>query len=136
MNVKEFPGLVVMGKGSISKGRGFESLHRILHGHFSHIFVVKIVSFFKKSENKLLKRPGLAHFFKKITTFCSNIWSNWLPFSFLVFYKRCLPPSVSLKVSKFSALQWTLKRSSIVNYYSSIVVTRQLLWVRFKSCKS
>ena len=39
------PGLVVMGSDSHSKGRGFESRHRILDGHFSHIFVVKIVLF-------------------------------------------------------------------------------------------
>ena len=37
------PGLVVMGRDS---GRGFESRHCILVGHFSHIFVVKIVMFF------------------------------------------------------------------------------------------
>ena len=40
------PGLVVMGRGSHSKGRGFESRHSILDGHFSHIFVVKIVMMF------------------------------------------------------------------------------------------
>ena len=39
------PGLVVMGGDSRSKGRGFESRHRILDGHFSHIFVVKFVMF-------------------------------------------------------------------------------------------
>ena len=39
------PGLVVMGRDSRSEGRGFESRHRILDGHFSHIFVVKIVLF-------------------------------------------------------------------------------------------
>ena len=39
------PGLVVMGVDSRSKGRGFKSRHRILDGHFSHIFVVKIVLF-------------------------------------------------------------------------------------------
>ena len=38
-------GLVVMGGDSCSKGRGFESQHRILDGHFSHLFVVKIVMF-------------------------------------------------------------------------------------------
>ena len=40
------PGLVVMGRGSHSGGRGFESRHRILDGHFSHLFVVKIVMMF------------------------------------------------------------------------------------------
>ena len=40
------PGLVVMGRDSCSKGRGFESRHRILDGLFSHIFVVKIVMMF------------------------------------------------------------------------------------------
>ena len=37
------PGLMVMGGDSCSKGRGFESRHHILDGHFSHLFVVKIV---------------------------------------------------------------------------------------------
>ena len=37
------PGLVVMGRDSRSEGRGFESRHRILDGHFSH--TVKIVMF-------------------------------------------------------------------------------------------
>ena len=46
------PGLVVMGRDSCSKGRGFESRHRILDGHLSHIFVVKIVMF-------VLKRPKI-----------------------------------------------------------------------------
>ena len=39
------PGLVVMGRDSRSKGHGFESWHRILDGHFSHKFVLKIVMF-------------------------------------------------------------------------------------------
>ena len=39
------PGLVVMGIDSRSIGHGFESRHRILDGHFSHIIVVKIVMF-------------------------------------------------------------------------------------------
>ena len=40
------PGLVGMGGDSCSEGRGFESWHCILDGHFSHIFVVKIVMMF------------------------------------------------------------------------------------------
>ena len=39
------PGLVVMGGDSCLEGCGFESQHCILDGHFSHIFVVKIVIF-------------------------------------------------------------------------------------------
>ena len=39
------PGLVVMRGDSCSEGCGFESQHRILNGHFSHIFVVKIEMF-------------------------------------------------------------------------------------------
>ena len=46
------PGLVVMGGDSRSEGHGFESRHRILDGHFSHIFVVKIC-------NVCLKRPKI-----------------------------------------------------------------------------
>ena len=37
------PGLVAMGGDSCSKGCEFKSRHRILDGHFSHLFVVKIV---------------------------------------------------------------------------------------------
>ena len=36
-------GLVVMGRDSCSKGREFESWCHILDGHFSHLFVAKIV---------------------------------------------------------------------------------------------
>ena len=39
------PGLVVMGGESCSKGCVFESQQCILDGHFSHIFVVRIVMF-------------------------------------------------------------------------------------------
>ena len=46
------PGLVVMGGDSCSKGRVFESRHCILDGHFSHIFVAKIVLMFEKTENQ------------------------------------------------------------------------------------
>ena len=37
---------VVIGGDSCSKGHGFESQHRLLDGHFSHLFVVKIVIMF------------------------------------------------------------------------------------------
>ena len=40
------PGLVVMGGDSCSEGRGFKSQHRILDGHFSHIFAVRFVMMF------------------------------------------------------------------------------------------
>ena len=36
---------MVMGGDSYYKGRGFESWHRILIGHFSHIFVAKDLFF-------------------------------------------------------------------------------------------
>ena len=39
------PGLVVMGGDSCPQGRGFESKHHKLDGHFSHIFDVKHVKF-------------------------------------------------------------------------------------------
>ena len=39
------PGPVVIGGDSRSEGCVFESQHHIQDGHFSHIFVVKIVMF-------------------------------------------------------------------------------------------
>ena len=39
---------MVMGGDPCSKGCGFKSLHHILDGHFSHLFVVKIVLLFEK----------------------------------------------------------------------------------------
>ena len=38
-NMGGSPGLVVMGGGSCSEGRGFESQHHILDGHF-HIYLL------------------------------------------------------------------------------------------------
>ena len=43
---------MVMGGDSRPKRRGFESRYRILDGHFSHLFVVKIVMCVRKEENK------------------------------------------------------------------------------------
>ena len=39
------PGIVVMGGDSCPEGNGFESQHHILDGHFSYLFVVRIVMF-------------------------------------------------------------------------------------------
>ena len=41
---------MVMGRDSCSKGCGFKSQHHILDGHFSHLFVVKIVMLFEKTK--------------------------------------------------------------------------------------
>ena len=43
---------MVVGGDSCSEGRGFESRHSILDGHFLHIFVVQIC-------NVCLKRPKI-----------------------------------------------------------------------------
>ena len=43
---------MVMGRDSCSEGRGFKSWRCIWDGHFSHLFVVKIVMFVRKDENK------------------------------------------------------------------------------------
>ena len=40
------PGQVVMGGNSCLEGLGFEARYCILDGHFSHIFVAKIVMMF------------------------------------------------------------------------------------------
>ena len=44
---------MVMGGDSCPEGRGCESQHHILDGHFSHVFVVKIVCFEKMKINKM-----------------------------------------------------------------------------------
>ena len=58
---------MVMGRDSRSEGRGFESRHRILDGHFFTCICCKNcndVCLKRPKINK--KRPGLAHFFKKM----------------------------------------------------------------------
>ena len=52
VNGREQPGLVVMGGDTCPEGCGFKSQHCILEGPFSHIFVVKMVLFVGKDENK------------------------------------------------------------------------------------
>ena len=58
---------MVMGRDSRSKGCGFESRHRILDGHFSHIFVVKICNVCLKRPKINEKRPGWPIFLKKVS---------------------------------------------------------------------
>ena len=57
------PGLVVMGGDLCSKGCGFES-RRILDGHSLDLFVVNIVMFVWKDENKQ-KEAGYGQIFSK-----------------------------------------------------------------------
>ena len=59
------PGLVVMGGDSCSEGCGFKSQHSILEGHFSHLFVVKIVMFVLKKTKINEKEAGYGPFLKK-----------------------------------------------------------------------
>ena len=59
------PGPVVMGIDSHSEGHGFKSRHRILDGHFSHVFVVKIVMFVGKDQKWRRKRGRVGPFFLK-----------------------------------------------------------------------
>ena len=76
-------GLVVMGGDSRSTGRGFESQHWILDGHFSHYIVVKLYCFIVKDRRedqfKKQKRPVLATktFFERGREFES--WNRVLP---------------------------------------------------------
>ena len=51
------------GGGSCSDGHGFESQHHILDGHFSHLFVAKIVMFVWKDENKWKRGWGRPIFY-------------------------------------------------------------------------
>ena len=83
------PGLVVLGEDSCSKGHELESQHHILDGHFSHLFVVKIVMCVWKDENKLKRRPGLALFKKtghQLILFLSHL-SFSLPFLSILMVK-------------------------------------------------
>ena len=82
------PGLVVMGRDSHSKGCGFDSWCRILDGHFSHLFVVKIVKFVWKDRKKRKKRPVLAHLKKEVRSvpvlWWAFIWQNYIMFGAVV----------------------------------------------------
>ena len=53
---------MVLGGDSHSEGRGFESQHHFLDGHFSHIFVVNICNVCLKRPKINEKEAGLAHF--------------------------------------------------------------------------
>ena len=55
--VRGSSGLVVKGGDSCSKGCGFESQHRILDWHFSHLFVAKIVMLFVKTKKTQAASP-------------------------------------------------------------------------------
>ena len=54
------PGLVLLGDSHVPKVVGSNPCTVKLDGHFSRMFVVKIVMFVWKDENKQ-KRPGIAH---------------------------------------------------------------------------
>ena len=95
------PGLVVMGEDSWAEGCGFEAQHQIQDGHFSHIFVVKIVMFIWKDEknekeagdeNKLQEESGNGNYFTAIRIGCVLYIFSYKngpsPVSFFVFYRK------------------------------------------------
>ena len=53
-----------MGGDSCSEGHGFESKYRLLDGHFSHLFIAKIVMLFEKIKINE-QEDGDGPFFKK-----------------------------------------------------------------------
>ena len=55
---------MVMGGDSFSQGRGFECLHRILDGQFSHLFVVKLLLLFETTKINE-KEAGMDLFLKR-----------------------------------------------------------------------
>ena len=69
------PGLVVMGDDLFPRGCGYESRHRTLDGHFSHLFCVKIVLFVWKDWKTRKRGRGQPIFFKKN----GNLWVARLP---------------------------------------------------------
>ena len=56
-----------MGGDSCSEGHGFKYQYSILDGHFSHLFVVKIVTLFEKT--KINEKEAGDGPFKKIELF-------------------------------------------------------------------
>ena len=80
------PGLVVMGRDSRSKDRGFESRHRILDGHFFTYICSKICNFFLKI-TKINKKESRCWpiFFKKNLSFTqpSCSFNNDVPYLWL-----------------------------------------------------
>ena len=61
------PGLVVMGDNSCSRGRGFESRHRLLDEHLFGFICCKIcIVSLKRPKIKQKKRQGLLVFLKKL----------------------------------------------------------------------
>ena len=70
------PGLVVMGRDSCFKGRGFESWHHILDGHFfTYICCKNCIVCLKKTKNKR-KRGRVGPFFKSIKIYLFIISSS------------------------------------------------------------
>ena len=103
---------MVIGGNSCPEGRGFESLHQILDGHFSHTFVVKIDMFVWKDENKMKKRSEVAHFFKKYISFIMTVFrpEGTFPFSKVdIFLLKWTKPDIfsTQKLNQKSLLQQT-----------------------------
>ena len=61
---------MVIGGDTCFEGRGFESRHCILYGHFSHLFVVQLYYLLQKTKINE-KRLGRAHFLKKNPQSCT-----------------------------------------------------------------
>ena len=118
------PGLVVMGGDSCSKGREFESQHRILDGHFFTFICCKICNVFWKDKNKWKRGLGWPIFLDSVVkSNCNHFFVFTIPLHFAFIFSphyrykeiylyhgptSCDPSSV-FRLGQISALWWNLK---------------------------
>ena len=139
-------GLVVMGGDSCPKGRGFESRHRILEGHFFTYICCKNCNgvCFKKTKNNWFKRLGLAHFFfiKRRVFFFFNLTPTLLlAFISLGVTSASFEPSpqhASQSNEEIASKHFTVKSQLCLFLLFSQVCSFVAKWILFevKMCKN
>ena len=115
------PGLVVMGGDSCSKGREFESGHHIMDGHFSHLFVVKIVMFVWRNETKWKRGQGWP-ILKKTYGKVAQWWNKCICFHHRCFALFCFVLIVGHSFRYVKTMQWIKKILVIFEIYQSITL--------------
>ena len=128
---------MVIGGDVCSKGRGFESQHCLLEGHFSHLFAAKIVICVCKDKNKLKRCRGWPILLNFLSIFPQTLQKisrdkRFLKVERAIFFAKS---EKGFEHKFFEIVQKTAQKLSLSNQRRCKKLTHEIIEILFQNSK-